>query len=558
MAYDWPAGTEFQVVRLNVLDRECRGCGDDTQVKDYKRRRLFGLGGPLKVVSQMTQCTNKGCPGAEHLTVAEEEILIAPPWWVLGWDVFTLIGQRRFAKNRSVPDIREELAEELSITLSEDAIEDYVARYQAILAARQNDPARLRAEYAKVENLVLTIDGLKPEKGHETLYTVRELNAKRVWFAVPLLSASEDEVRTRLFEKAKEWVDRLGKPVRAWMSDKEDAFVSGVKAVFPGVPHRLCQNHFLRDAAEKVLEQDSHAKVQMRTKVRGLRKVERSILEKRHGQSAKATTDTPEDVVLEYCAAIRGILNKNQGGPLDPPGLRMATSLKEVRASIERSLDTGLSGDIARALRQLTGCIDRGIDPVSEALDATPGYVATLREMRDTLSPEKGKARARKRHFQRIRRKLERSKDPIELSIAGVMSRFEEGLFVGGQNVQGLQDNMDLERWFRIPKAHLRHVHGRQHAGFRVVVEGPSLLLALDAHHKHRRPFQEHELRPYLGVELSPEQLDAVERRKIMRRACSRESLPDLLTELERRLRPKARAKLPRGSRRRPHESVGS
>ena len=45
------------------------------------------------------------------------------------------------------------------------------------------------------------------------------------------------------------------------------------------------------------------------------------------------------DVILEYCAVVRGILNDDQGGPLHPPGLRMAEALGEVRDSIQRNLD---------------------------------------------------------------------------------------------------------------------------------------------------------------------------------------------------------------------------
>ena len=38
-------------------------------------------------------------------------------------------------------------------------------------------------------------------------------------------------------------------------------FVTGIAAEFPDVPHRYCDNHFLRDVAKPVLEADSHAKV---------------------------------------------------------------------------------------------------------------------------------------------------------------------------------------------------------------------------------------------------------------------------------------------------------
>jgi hypothetical protein len=43
-------------------------------------------------------------------------------------------------------------------------------------------------------------------------------------------------------------------------------------------------------------------------------------------------------VVLGYCAAVRGILNDDQGGPLHPPGLRMYEALQDVRDSLERNL----------------------------------------------------------------------------------------------------------------------------------------------------------------------------------------------------------------------------
>src|SRR5208283_6167785 len=39
-----------------------------------------------------------------------------------------------------------------------------------------------------------------------------------------------------------------------------------------------------------------------------------------------------------------GILNDDQGGPLQPPGLRMAEALGEVRDSIQRNLDEKKGG----------------------------------------------------------------------------------------------------------------------------------------------------------------------------------------------------------------------
>src|SRR5207249_3616442 len=113
---------------------------------------------------------------------------------------------------------------------------------------------------------------------------------------------------------------------RLWMSDKQDAFVTAIASVCPDTPHRYCGNHFLRDLAKPVLELDSHAKVQMRSKIRGLRAIEREVLQERAAAQPvpdgrpkrSATTAVPAangmDVVLDYCAAVRGIINDSQGG----------------------------------------------------------------------------------------------------------------------------------------------------------------------------------------------------------------------------------------------------
>ena len=72
-------------------------------------------------------------------------------------------------------------------------------------------------------------------------------------------------------------------------------------------------------------------------------------------------------------------------------------------------------------------------------------------------------------------------------------------------------------------------------AGVRIVQEGPTLVLVLDAHDAHPEPFTAEELLPYWPAEEPPEQQQAMQRRKIMRRARSKKLRPPLLTELESR-----------------------
>lgn len=362
MPHRWDAGTEFVRLVLDVEERACGQCGRKMHVCDHRRHPIFTLDGPRLVVCRLLKCPDRSCPG-HHRTVSPESEAALCLWRsILGWDVFCWIGHRRFSRHWSVPQMRAELQDSYRISVSEDALEDAIARYQAIVAAREQDPERLADAYRDLDEVVLSIDGLQPEKGHETLYVVRELTQKRIWFGEALVSSSADEVR-RLLALAREWAERLGKRVRLWMSDKQGAFVSGIAAEFPGVPHRYCQNHFLRDVAQPVLAADSHVKVRMRSKVRGLRTIERELLPVQPRPQPSVVADDPAPtaaepvsaesplpltdataVVLDYCTAVKGILNDDQGGPLHPPGLRMAAKLQSVRESLQRNLQAKKGG----------------------------------------------------------------------------------------------------------------------------------------------------------------------------------------------------------------------
>jgi hypothetical protein len=133
--------------------------------------------------------------------------------------------------------------------------------------------------------------------------------------------------------------------------------------------------------------------------------------------------------------------------------------------------------------------------------------------------------------------RFEGETDPIHQHMVRVMISFLAGLFVGGAKVEGIKDNLDLERWFRLPKSHERRIHGHRHAGIRIVQEGPTLVHALDAHVPHPQPFTGEDLLPYRTAREPPCQRDAMNRRKVMRKARSPMKRPILLAALERRYR---------------------
>jgi len=604
MRFQWPEDTEFHRLVLDVEQDNCEQCGCPLHICDHRIRHLYTLEQPVELCCRLVHCSDPACPSRPRTLSPAAELSLALPGWLIGWDVFCWIGHRRFARHWSIPQIRGELHDSYRITLSPDALSVYVHRYQNMVAARQQDLSRWQPLYQDIDQVDLTIDGLQPEKGHETLYAVRELRGKRIWFAESLLSSTEVEVR-RLLVRAGDMAKALGKPIRLWMSDKQDAFVKGIAAEFQGVPHLYCGNHFLRGLAKPTLAADSAAKVKMRAKVRGLRVIERQVLEQRRDRAAAETSDPlPQDefdkedaplvppgsmpasadglvgvdanvgvgvnvgvdadvvvngsvvaapevvtplpsvvaepsrsdgaaageIVLDYCAAVRGILNDDQGGPLEPPGIRMAGALTEVRESLQRNLDLHKEGPAHGQLEQLAKCIDKGLEEVKGELQEVKEQVKEIQRVAETLDAEKGKVEERKEKFETLQTEYAEKEDEFHDGMATMMAAWMAGLFLPLPLAPGEQapvDNLDLERWFRLPKGHERRIHGHKHAGVRIVQEGPTLVLTLDAHQEQDGPFTAEDLLPYRHAQPPQDQLEAMQRRKVMRKARSKKNGED-------------------------------
>ena len=186
-------------------------------------------------------------------------------------------------------------------------------------------------------------------------------------------------------------------------------------------------------------------------------------------------------------------------------------------------------------LSRLAACIDKGLDLVKPEQEAIRHHVATIQEVAATLDPTTGRSAARQCNFDAILTRLGGDGDPAHGHMANLMDSFRTGLFAGGDDLALVQDNLDLERWFRVAKGHERRIHGHRHAGVRVVQEGATMVHALDAHRAHPGPFGVDDLLPYRSAREPECQRQAIHRRGIMRKARSKTRRPKLLEELERR-----------------------
>ena len=160
-----------------------------------------------------------------------------------------------------------------------------------------------------------------------------------------------------------------------------------------------------------------------------------------------------------------------------------------------------------------------------------------IAEVATTLEPGTEDIAERQEKFEALIDQFEATEDPIRHGMATVMLSFLAGLFVGEEEYEVIRDNLDLERWFRLPKSHERRIHGHRHAGIRLVLEGATLVHALNAHESHPEPFTVGDLSPYRTAREPTCQTEARNRRKVMRKARSKTKRPIPLAELDRRYR---------------------
>jgi hypothetical protein len=183
----------------------------------------------------------------------------------------------------------------------------------------------------------------------------------------------------------------------------------------------------------------------------------------------------------------------------------------------------------------LSVCIERGLKHVRAEQEAIHEYIADIKNIAATLEPENARWEERQEKFKTLIDRFRQTKDPIRLAMAKVMTSFQPGIFAGEDTFTEIRDNLDLERWFRLPKSHERKIHGRRHAGVRLVQDGPTLVMALDAHAAHPEPFGAADLIDYRGAQMPADQHISRHRRKTMRKGRSKKQRPLLLMDLERR-----------------------
>src|ERR671912_127452 len=208
---------------LTPVRHDCPGCGGHLRLRYDNHRNLVTLSGPVRLRLRIRRCEAPGCPRFHVPYRPEAEGALALPQHEFGLDVIALVGLLRHREHRSVPEIHAALRGR-GVAIAERSVTNLLDRYDELLAT--------------------------------ALTGTRRLLSGRAADLAPLL---------------REVAGAVGVPVLGVVSDGQTSVRRAVAEALPGVPHQLCQFHFLREAAHPVFEADRHAKVKLKAEARGLR-----------------------------------------------------------------------------------------------------------------------------------------------------------------------------------------------------------------------------------------------------------------------------------------------
>lgn len=458
-----PRPTHAQI--LKPVTTQCPECGHRLDFDYANYRTITTLDAVTRLTLQIRRCPVPACPRYHQPFRPEAEPHFALPHHEFGLDVIALVGRLRYVEHRSVPEIYREL-QRRRVAIAQRTVSNLLDRYDELRALATADPQRLRRILKKQNRVILALDGLQPDVGHEVLWVLRDCLSGEILLARSLLSATIRDLSALL----KEVRAALPVPITGVISDGQDTIRKAVAGELPGVPHQLCQFHYLREAAQPIYEADRHAKKELKKRVRGVRTIEREV---------ERDDDTEAEIVRGYCAAVRAAVTDDGRPPLAAPGLVLHDRLEAIAASLDRV--AAQAGTLPGGLKRLRQLLRRGLE---ETATLWPSVRVAYRWVRQVARLLKNRVRRPVADLRRglsdilgqmrkaaARSEAEGLRQQLHHFIK-VTKSFRPGLFHCYRVADLPRTNNDLEQLFGSHRYHERRANGRKGASPSLVVSG--------------------------------------------------------------------------------------
>src|SRR5579859_1357468 len=303
-------------------------------------RTVITLEEVIKLVHAGYRCPDTQCAGYQRTYRSVKADALALPWFTYGLDIVLLVGRLRLSQHRTVDEIHRELLarlEPLGVKIARREILYLFEAYCTLLraASEAKDDQQWLAQVEKNGGIIVSVDGIQPEKGNETVYLVRDALTGRVLAAENVMS-SETAVMKALLSP----VAALDVKVLLTITDAQESELMAVEQLWPEVPHQVCQFHALRDASKKAFEADRKVKTAMRKQLQRKVKVVHQQLSRDIPKAAAAEVEQLS-VLADYATGVLSALNRDGTAPFDFAAVQAGEDLDEVAQSLERLAKKG-------------------------------------------------------------------------------------------------------------------------------------------------------------------------------------------------------------------------
>jgi hypothetical protein len=333
----------------------CVNCGVRLRRRvTLSRRVVITQDGPLRVTHCGYRCPNPACaegPTRTYRSAVADSLAL--PGFTFGLDWVLMIGQLRLSQHLTLDQTHQVVQAQLSrwqVTISRREVLYLFEAYCSLLRAAQDWSANppWRAEVEANGGLLLALDGIQPDKGHETIYLIRDLLTGHLLGAQNLLSSEAAVIQERLLAPIAAW----GLPVLGVLTDGQESLLQAVAATWPGVPHQICQFHALREAGRVLYERDRAIKVHLRTALQPRIRTVRRQLDRRAAAADAAGPDGPDAdeaayarILAEYAAGVQALINRDGLQPFRFGAVAMDDALGAVEQSLARLAKAAKKGE---------------------------------------------------------------------------------------------------------------------------------------------------------------------------------------------------------------------
>lgn len=289
------------------------------------RKTISTLDGVKTIVNMGYRCVNSECEKASTVFRSAQAEHLSIKHITYGIDVLAFVGELRFKEHKTRNEIMN-ILNERGVVVSERHVQKLYERYTVLLraSAEENAKPTLKKIVETHGGIILSMDGVQPEKGNETLYVIREVLSGTILAAKNVTSSSTEE----LMEFIKPVID-YGFPILGFVSDGQKSIRLAFEKLSPETPYQYCQFHYLKDIAKPVVDKDRKLKTNIKKKLRGIRPIEKKAIKEETVES---------ETTLAYAAAIRSVLLEDGCPPLELPGVKVYEQTKLIQESLEKCL----------------------------------------------------------------------------------------------------------------------------------------------------------------------------------------------------------------------------